>query len=403
MNCRSCQKRIIPFFSLGDMPSVNAFLKKEDLLREKKYDLTVAFCPSCYLAQLVHTVDPEELFAHYLYFSSVSESFLKHCEKTALHFKKKFGLDSDSLVLEIASNDGAQLQYFKKLGIKILGVDPAKNIAKIANQKGIETIADFFNYSFAKKIVEQRKIQADVIFGANVLAHVPEIIDFVKGVAKLLKKTGTASFEFPYIDGLMQNKFDTIYHEHVFYYSLIALQNIFKQADLEIYDLEFTPTQGKSLRVFICHKGKFPVTNAVRQLETAEKDLHYDKLETYNKIKKNAEHIKKKLIQLLTDLKAQEKTVAGYGAAAKGVILLNYFGINTNYLSFIADKSPAKQGLYAPGIHMLVETPEEINKKSPDYVLILAWNIADEVMKQFADYKKKGGKFIIPIPHLQII
>ena len=403
MNCRSCNNPIIKFFSLGKMPLVNSFLKKEEISEEKKFDLSVGFCPKCFLAQIINTVSPEELFRNYIYFSSTSKSFLEHCEKTADYLTKKLNLDCDSLVLEIASNDGAQLQYFKQRGIQTLGIDPARNIVKIANEKGIETIPEFFNSTFAKKLKEKKKIQADLIFGANVLAHVPEVVDFVKGVKIALKPKGTAVFEFPYIGGLMENKFDTIYHEHVFYYSLIALRNLFKAAALEIYDVEITPNQGGSLRIFICNPNDFSISENVINLVNQETKDDFDKIETYQKINENVSKLKTEIVDLLEKIKSEGKRVAAYAAPAKGNILLNYFGINKNYLDFIVDKSVAKQGLYTPGTHLLVYPVEKIYQEKPDYLLILCWNIADEVAEQLKDYHDAGGKFIIPIPNIKIV
>lgn len=389
---------------MGQMPLVNFFLKKEEISSEEKFDLTVGFCPKCYLVQLINTVPPKKLFRNYIYFSSTSTSFLEHCKKTADYLTKKLGLSSQSLVLEIASNDGAQLQFFKELGIQTLGIDPAENIAKVANEKGIKTLPEFFNFAFATKLKEKEKIEADLVFGVNVLAHVPEIVDFVTGVKTILKPRGTAIFEFPYIKGLMENKFDTIYHEHVFYYSLIALRNLFSAADLEIYDVEMTPMQGGSLRIFISHSGNFPISENAKKLVEEEFKNGFDKIETYQKIEGRVSKLKIELIALLEKIKNNGQKIAAYSAPAKGNILLNYFGIK-DYLDFIVDKSEAKQGLYTPGAHLLVYPLEKIYKEKPDYLLILCWNIADEVinMEELRAYCKEGGKFIIPVPEIKVI
>jgi len=400
MKCRNCSEKIIKFFSLGDMPLVNSFLKKEEIPEEKKYDLSVGFCPKCFLVQLVNTVSPDVLFKDYIYFSSTSKSFLEHCKKTAEYLAKRFNLNSESLVLEIASNDGAQLQYFKALGIQTLGIDPAENIAKVANEKGIKTIPDFFNYKFAKKLRE--KTQADLVFGANVLAHVPEIVDFVKGVEAILKPKGTAIFEFPYIKGLMENKFDTIYHEHVFYYSLLALINLFKGAGLETYDVEMTPTQGGSLRIFVCRPNVFEISQNVKDLANQERNEGFDRIEAYQKINENVNKLKNDLVELLKKIKSQGKRIAAYSAPAKGNILLNYFGIK-DYLDFIVDKSEAKQGLYTPGTYLLVYPLEKIYQEKLDYLLVLCWNLADEVIEQLRGYHAAGGKFIVPVPNIKIL
>jgi SAM-dependent methyltransferase len=351
----------------------------------------------------MRSVPPKDLFEDYIYFSSTSKFFVEHCKETADHLVKKLSLSSDSLVLEIASNDGAQLQAFKDLGIGILGIDPAKNIAEAANKKGIPTMPEFFNYNFAKRLKDEKNIQADLIFGANVLAHVPEITDFVKGVGKTLKPQGTAVFEFPYLKGLLENKFDTIYHEHVFYYSLIALINLFKTAGLDIYDADITPMQGGSLRIFACHAGAFPVGERVDDLAEEELANNFDKLETYQKMSGNVQNLKKEIVSLLEGIKKEGKKIAAYSAPAKGNILLNYFGIGKNYLDFIVDRSELKQGLYTPGTHLLVHPVEKIYQERPDYLLILCWNIAEEVMEQLKDYHSAGGKFIVPVPQVKEI
>jgi SAM-dependent methyltransferase len=403
MNCRVCGTPIIKFFSLDKMPLVNSFLKKDEIALEEKYDLSIGFCPNCYLVQLIETVPPEELFRNYVYFSSTSSSFLDHCKITADYLTKKLNLGSQSLVLEIASNDGAQLQYFKQLGLQILGVDPAQNIAKLANEKGIKTIPEFFNHDFAKKLKEEKNIQADLVFGANVLAHIPKIVDFVKGIAMILKPNGTAVFEFPYIRGLMDKKFDIIYHEHVFYYSLLSLRNLFKKADLEIYDAEMTSVQGGSLRIFVCHSGNFKINKNIEDLINKEIENGFNKLETYQELNTKVTNLKNELLNLFNDLKKKKKKIAAYSAPAKGNILLNYFGIGEQYLDFIVDKSEAKQGLYTPGTHLLVYPLDKIYQEKPDYLLILCWNITGEVIEQLKDYHNAGGKFIIPIPQIKII
>ncbi len=400
-NCRACGEEIIIFFSLGEMPLVNSFLRKRDIPKEKKYDLSVSFCKNCFLVQLMETVDPKELFRNYIYFSSATQSILDHSKKTAEKLVKKLHLTSKSLVLEIGSNDGVQLQYYKKIGIPVLGVDPAKNIAKVANERGIETIAEFFRYKFAKKLVK-KGIRADMVYGANVFAHVPHVVDFVKGVEIILKNKGTAVFEFPYLQGLMENKFDTIYHEHVFYYSLIALKNLLQQANLQIYDVEEIPMQGGSLRIFFSRKGDFKVSPRVEKLIEREYAKGFQRLSTYKKITIRVNALKRELVTLLKKLKEKGKRIVAYGAPAKGNILLNYFEISS-YLDYIVDKSEAKQELYTPGTHMYVYSPSRLLEQKPDYLLILCWNIADEVIGSYQDYRKSGGKFILPVPKVQVI
>lgn len=403
MRCRACGEDIVQFFSLGPMPLVNSFLRKNQFKKEKKYDLSVGCCPKCSLIQLMESVSPDELFTNYLYFSSTSSSFLEHCRETARYLKRRLGLNSRSLVLEIASNDGSQLQCFKDLGIQVLGIDPANNVVKVANERGIKTIPEFFNYKLAKSLATKRHIKADIVFGANILAHVPQITDFLNGVKLILKPKGSAVFEFPYIKGLFEKKFDIIYHEHVFYYSMLALRNLFQKINLEIYDVGITPMQGGSLRIFASYPGEFHVSRNVKKMVTDELRNGFDRIESYQKINIAVNQLKKKIITLLKKIKSRGKIIAAYSASAKGNILLNYFGINNNYLDFIVDKAKAKQGLYTPGTHLRVYSPDKIYKDKPDYLLILCWNIADEIIKEHAEYKKSGGKFIIPIPELKII
>lgn len=383
------------------MPLVNAFLKKEDIINEKKFDLTVSFCPSCYLVQLSKTVDPKILFRNYVYFSSVTKSILNHSKKTAQAFIKRFQLNSKSLILEIGSNDGVHLQFYKKAGIQVLGIDPAKNIAKVANKKGIKTIPDFFSLQLAKGLVK-KGIKTDLMYGANVFAHVPEIVDLTKGIKLVLKETGTAVFEFPYVKGLFENKFDTIYHEHVFYYSIIALQNLFSRVDLQIYDVEEIPTQGGSLRIYVSHVDQFATSQRVINLVKQELSDGYNLVQTYKKMSKRVEKLKKDITALLIKLKKDKKRIAGYGAPAKGIILLNYFGLK-KYIDFIVDKAPAKQSLYTPGVHMFVYPPSYVDVKNPDYLFIFPWNIVVEIMQERKKFRKLGGKFIIPIPKLKIV
>ncbi len=397
--CRVCNTQIIKFFSLGNMPLVNAFRRKKDT-KEKKYDLSIGFCPKCYLVQLIKHVSPKEIFEDYVYFSSVSQSVLDHSKATAEYLSKRLKLTKKSLVIETGSNDGVHLQFYKKKDIQVLGIDPAKNIAKVANEKGIPTLPEFFNFALGKKLVSQGK-KADLFYGANMFAHVPAIVDFVKGLKIILKDKGTAVFESPYMQGLLENKFDSIYHEHVFYYSLIALQNLFKKAGLEIYDAEFISMAGGSLRVFVSHPGVYKVSSHVTKLAQDEKKNGFDKITTYRKMNARIEKLKKDILSLLSKLRKDGKSVAAYSIPAKGVILLNYFDIG-KYLDFIVDKSPAKQNLYVPGSNMKVFPVEKIMKDKPDYIFIFAWNLADEIIRQLDNYKKIGGKFIIPIPQIKI-
>lgn len=400
-NCRSCGYKLSPFFSLGNIPLVNSFLSEDELLKENAYDLTTAFCENCYLVQLTKTINPTEIFTDYIYKSGTSKLFVKHSKVMANHLTKKLNLKKEDFVLEIASNDGTQLSFYKESGMHVLGVDPAKNIAKIANKNGIKTIPEFFSAIFAKKLLKKKGVKADLIYGANVLAHVPQIIDFVKGVKIILAENGTAVFEFPYLKGLLENKFDTIYHEHVFYYSLIALKNIFSNANLIIYNIEHTEMQGGSLLIYVGHPEKHAISENVKVLVDKELTQNYHKLITYRVMNKKVTKLKSNLLKMLKDLKKNKKSIAAYSAPAKGIVLLNYFGIGNNYLDFVVDKAKEKQGLYTPGNHMKVYPIEKVLEEQPDFLIILCWNIADEVIKDLELYAKRGGKFIIPIPSIK--
>lgn len=403
MKCRSCSGQIVPFLSLGNVPLVNSFLTKKQISRERRYALTICFCRVCYLVQLSITVDPKTLFSNYLYYSSTSITFLDHCKSISMVFKRRFRLGRQSLVMEIASNDGALLHYFQNLKIPVIGVDPAKNIAREANKKGIPTIPKFFNHRFALSYVRAGGKKPCLVFGANVLAHVPEINDFLLGVREVLDDSGTAVFEFPYIKGLFEGKFDTIYHEHVFYYSLIALTNLFDRAGLEIYDVEQTSVQGGSLRIFASHVDKYSKTRRLKKLYQDELLAGYDELMSYKTIGVKVGALKEHILTFLKKAKRDNKTVVAYSAPAKGNVLLNYFKINSSLVKYIVDKAPEKQGLYTPGTHLMVYPPSKVLSEQPDYLLILCWNIADEIMKQESVYRARGGKFVIPIPNLKVI
>lgn len=399
--CRACNTKIQKFFSLGKMPLVNALLKKKDIPKEKKFDLSLGFCPNCFLVQLIKTIHPKNLFRNYLYLSSVTKSIVDHSKKTSAYFIKRFKLNSDSLIVEIGSNDGVNLQFYKEKEIRVLGIDPAKNVAEIANKKGIKTLPEFFNLNLARKL-DKKGIKVDLMYGANVFAHVSEIVNFVKGVKTVLKDNGTAVFEFPYVKGLLENKFDTIYHEHVFYYSLVALKNLFDKTGLEIYDVEQIPMQGGSLRIFVSRNKKFKVSINVKKLYNKEIKERYNKLEPFKEMAKDVNVLKKKILQFLNGLKKEKKRIVAYGAPAKGIILLNFFKIS-KYLDFIVDKSSTKQGLYVPGVHMFIYPPSKLREERPDYLLVLPWNIADEIFLEYEWYRNEGGKFVIPIPKLQIL
>lgn len=392
------------FLDLGEMPLANSYIEpgnkdKEEML----YKLAIAYCPECYLVQITHRVDPKDLFSDYLYFSSFSNAFLKHAEAMADSLTKKFTLDSNSLVMEIGSNDGYLLKFFEKKGIPILGIEPAENIAKVANEKGIPTMDIFFGPDSVNKILGE-KGPADIIIGNNVLAHVPLINDFLNSISKCLKPTGSAVFETPYLEDLLEHtEFDTIYHEHVFYYSLSAIKILVERAGLELYDVSRQDIHGGSVRVFLQKEKQYDISDNVKLMLLEEEKYGITDESLYNSFGQKVEKLKAELVQLLKELKEAGKTIAAYGAAAKGNTLLNYMGIDNNVIAFVVDRSPYKQGRYMPGVHLPIYSPSRLLEVLPDYTLLLAWNFADEILKQQAEYHRRGGRFIIPIPEPRVV
>lgn len=404
--CRFClNKNLRQVIDLGDQPAANAFLKKNQLkLKELFFPLRVNFCSKCGLLQLTHVVSPDYLFRNYVYVSSTSPVFVAHFEEYAKSVYKKLKLNNKSFVLDIGSNDGILLKPFKKLGTKILGIDPAIKIAKQASKNGIETLPEYFDQNLANKIIKIYGY-ADVICANNVFAHIPYIDELILAVKRLLKKDGSFIIEAPYlVDFLEKNLFDTIYHEHVSYLSIKPLTILFKRFDMEVFDVEKTDSHGGSIRVFVKKAdGKQRIRESVDNFIIQEQALGLRSLSTYTKFAKKIEQNKKDLTKILKELRLKKKTIVGYGAPAKGNTLLNYFKIGKKTLDYIVDDSSYKQGLYTPGMHIEVVSPNRIFKDRPDYVLILAWNFAESIMKRLSDYKKNGGRFIIPVPQPQII
>ena len=394
MKCRNCNKRIIKFFSIGKLPPGNGFLKGEEISLERKYDLSVGFCPNCYLVQLIKIIHSKTLYRKSFYLQSSFESRIMECEERARYLTKRLKLSSKNLVLEIGSNNGCQLQFFKKLGMQILGIELAQNAAEIADRKGVLTITEFFDHKLAQKL-KNENIKADLILGINLLNHISEIKNFLQGVKLLLKPRGTAFFEF-----YIQREPDIINHEHVFYFSFLSLRNVFRNANLEMYDAE---VKNGVMRIFVSYPDVFPVAKRIENFISEEINKKFNKLQTYQKFAKTIRKTKRELTTLLKKLKNQGKRIAAYSAPEKGNILLNYCRIGGNYLDFIVDKSKLKQGLYTPGAHLLIYQPEKIYQDKPDYILILCWNIADEIIEQLKDYHNAGGKFIVPLPKIKII
>jgi SAM-dependent methyltransferase len=403
--CLGCGGKLpAAFLDLGEMPLANSLIKPENLgKKEARYRLAVSCCPQCHLVQITHRVDPEILFSDYLYFSSYSDAFVKHAAAMVEDLTHRLSLNSGSLVMEIASNDGYLLQFFKQKGIPIVGIEPAKNIAKVAVEKGIPTLNVFFGPGSVRKILEE-KGQADVIIGNNVLAHVPQINDFLSSVNQCLKPQGSSVFEFPYLKSLIEHtEFDTIYHEHVFYYSLNAIKILAERASLQLYDVQRQDIHGGSLRVFLQKEKRYEISSNVKGMLADEEAYGITDKTIYNSFGEKVALLKAELVKLLRKLKQEGKTIAAYGAAAKGNILLNYMGINNQIIDFVVDRSTYKQGLFLPGTRIPILHQDELLKRMPYYTLVLAWNFAEEIMKQQNDYHQHGGKFIIPIPEIRVV
>ena len=408
MQCRFCHNHISHVFvDLGMSPPSNSFVKPENAYSvEANYPLKVFVCEKCFLVQLPEHKSAKEIFTdEYVYFSSYSKSWLEHSKKYVDLVSKDFGLNSESSVIEIASNDGYLLQYFKEKNIHVLGIEPTANTAEVAQSKGIETRVDFFGVSLARELAASNRF-ADLILGNNVLAHVPDINDFVGGLRLLLKPDGIVTMEFPHLYQLvLNNQFDTIYHEHFSYLSLFTVAAIFEGHDMTIFKVDELSTHGGSIRIYakITSCEKWTRHESVERVMQMELAAGVNSLQYYYGFQERTQLVNDQLITFLNQAKAEHKKVVGYGAAAKGNTLLNYCGIKSDLIDFVVDASPHKQGTLLPGSHIPVVSEEQITNVKPDFIIILPWNIQSEIIKQLDYAKEWGCKFVVPIPQLQII
>ena len=403
--CRFCGAGLeVSFADLGMTPPSNAYLRAEDLSRmEPFFPLHAHVCSHCFLVQLEQFQTPAEIFGDYAYFSSYSESWLAHARAYAQMAVGRFGLDAGSQVIEVASNDGYLLQYFLQAGVPVLGIEPAANVAAVAAGRGIPSLVRFFGVETARELAAEGR-QADLLIGNNVLAHVPDINDFVAGLAIALKSEGTVTMEFPHLLQLVRGvQFDTIYHEHFSYLSFLTVERIFAAHGLEMFDVEELPTHGGSLRIYARHRGAAgPIAHAVGEMRARERAAGVEDVATYRGFAERVKAVKRGLLSFLIEAKFGGKKVAAYGAAAKGNTLLNYCGIRSDFVDYVVDLSPHKQGLYLPGTHIPIRHPDHVAATRPDYLLILPWNLRSEIMGQMAHIRGWGGKFVVPIPSTRV-
>jgi SAM-dependent methyltransferase len=403
-SCRSCKKSDLKIFlDLGQKPPSDRILSDEMLqMPEPFYPLQVAFCPNCSLVQILETIPPEELFSDgYQYYSSFIPTLLRHAKENVQELIKTRFIGAESFIIELASNDGYLLKNYVDKRIPVLGIDPAPGQAKEAEKKGVPTLNTFFTKKIAEKLRDKGK-KADLIHANNVLAHVKDTNGFVEGIKILLKKGGAAVVEVPYVKNLIDHcEFDTIYHEHLCYFSLTALDNLFRRHSLFINKVRIIPIHGGSLRVYVEHHEN--PNHRVKELMDSEIKLKLNQIKYYKNFAVRVEKLKEDLLELLISLKAKGNKIAAYGAAAKGSTLINYMGIGREIIDFVVDRNPYKHGKYMPGMHLPIFGIEKLLKENPNYVLLLAWNFAEEIIEQQQAYKKRGGKFILPIPELKVI
>jgi len=403
--CRSCAAPLRhTFVDLGTSPLANSFLT-EGQLRDGELFLPLhAFvCERCFLVQLEEYETPAGIFSDYVYFSSVSESWVRHARTYVEGVIPRLGLGADSSVVEIASNDGYLLQWFVEAGVPVLGIEPAANVAVVAEEKSIPSLVEFFGSELATRLAAERE-RPDLIIGNNVLAHTPALNDFVEGLRILLAPGGTITMEFPHLLRLIQEtQFDTIYHEHFSYLSLVSVERFFGEHGLRLYDVEELRSHGGSLRIYACHEdSSFEASEQLVELRAREDAAGLRELDTYTSFGTRVRVLKRELLEFLLQAKRDGRVVVGYGAAAKGVTMVNYCGVRSDLLAYVADLSEHKQGLYMPGSRIPVVPPTQVDVTRPDYVLILAWNLKDEIMRQLAHVSDYGTRFVTPVPHVEV-
>jgi len=406
-SCRHCGEALVhSFCDLGMSPLSNAYLETRQLQQmERFYPLHAYVCGNCFLVQLQQFESPEEIFGDYAYFSSYSQSWLDHARAYTGQMIERFGFGPASQVMEIASNDGYLLQYFRQHGIPVLGIEPARNVARVAEAAGIPTLVRFFGTETAAALRAEGR-QADLLLGNNVLAHVPDLNDFVSGMKVALKPAGIITMEFPHLLRLMrENQFDTIYHEHFSYFSFLTVERVFAHHGLRLFDVEQLSTHGGSLRIYAAHaeNSARPVTPAVDTLRQAEREAGLGDLRAYRDFSEQVKRTKRLLLSFLVEAKQAGKVIVGYGAPAKGNTLLNYCGIRNDFLDYTVDLSPHKQGRHLPGTHIPIFHPDRVRETRPDYVLILPWNLREEIMGQMAHIREWGAQFVVPIPEVCVL
>ena len=407
MRCRHCGSSVtVSFCDLGMSPLANSYVSVEQIDRaESFYPLHAYVCGECFLVQLQEFESPEQIFSDYAYFSSYSDSWVAHCRQYVEQMVARYGLGSEQLVIEVASNDGYLLKFFKEKGVPVLGIEPAANVARAAQDLGIETLVEFFNPTLAETLV-RRGIQADLLLGNNVLAHVPDLNGFVRALKLALKPSGVITLEFPHLLELIRERqFDTIYHEHFSYLSLGTVERVFSKFGLKVFDVDRLATHGGSIRVYATHaeNAMQTISGHVNEMLSEEASAGLESLATYRAFSDEVKKTKRALLRFLIYAREQGKSVVGYGAPAKGNTLLNYCGVRTDLLDYTVDRSPHKQGRFLPGVRLPIYPPEKIRETKPDYVLILPWNLKDEVMSQMSFVRQWGGRFVVPIPRTMVM